>query len=141
MTDQTYGDLSPGETVYLYTWMLCKLTFTHSFPAIFIKEMHRKSRVLSMHEKTLLEISNSTPKHTHYDCSYTGMQAFKHTHYDVVILACRHLFQHRSALAREGVNQAHTCNLNSHSGPQRRSYTSIDYIPVFLQVRGCSYLE
>lgn len=78
MTDQTYGALSPGEIVslYLYTWIPCKLIFTHSFPAIFIEEMHRNPKVLSMHEKTLLEISNSIPKHTHYDCSYTGMQAF-----------------------------------------------------------------
>ena len=56
--------------------MPCKLIFTRSFPAIFIEEIHRNLKVLSMHEKTLLEISNSIPKHTLYDCNYTGMQAF-----------------------------------------------------------------
>jgi len=73
MTDQTYGALSPGRAVFLYTWMPCKLLFTHSFPDIFIEEMHRNPKVLSMDEKTLLEISSSIPKHSHHDSSYTGI--------------------------------------------------------------------
>lgn len=78
MTDQTYGALYPGGTVflYLYAWMPPKLIFTCSFPAIFIEETHRDPKVLSMNEKTLLEISDGIPKHTRYDCSYTGTQAF-----------------------------------------------------------------
>lgn len=76
MPNQIHGGLYPAETVYLYTRMPCKLIFTCSSPAIFIEETHRNPKVLCMCETTLLEISDSIPQHTLYDCSYTGMQAF-----------------------------------------------------------------